>query len=90
LQNPTGSVVMNLNATGNQQVLRVGSLRNYGPLLGMRYAFELFADGYVFFGREGVGGGTIRSSGRWTLAPQDAPCVLFRSTYVPPTDPGGA
>ena len=89
LQNPSGSTVLNLNAVGTQQVMRSGVLTYYGPLLGSRYPFELYADGFAFFGRDRLSGGAVRASGTVTLSPADAPAIVFRS-ITPPSDSGGA
>lgn len=91
IQNSTGSVVMNFNATGSSLLLRAGAYTYYGSLAGWHYPVEVNADGSGFFGRGIVAGGTVKASGSgYAIPDEERPAVLFYSSPPAYTDYGGA
>jgi hypothetical protein len=91
IQNSTGSVVMNFNATGSGLLLRAGPYTYYGSLAGWRYPVEINADGSGFFGRGIVAGGTVKASGSgYSIPSAERPAILFYTAPPDPIDAGGS
>lgn len=70
---------INLNATGAQRFIQVGTSQYYGPYAGSHYQVEIGADGSAFFARNVLSGGSLLAAGTKIFLPGDQPTVYFNA-----------